>query len=42
MKEIKAYVRPSRIEWVLSQLELAGVPGMTVIDVWQNFYFRYK
>lgn len=33
MKEIKAYIRPSMADRVISGLELAGVPGMTVIDV---------
>lgn len=33
MKEIKAYIRPSMADRVISSLELAGVPGMTVIDV---------
>ena len=33
MKEIKAYIRPSMADRVISALELAGVPGMTVIDV---------
>ncbi|MCJ7555136.1 MAG: P-II family nitrogen regulator [Ignavibacteriaceae bacterium] len=33
MKEIKAYIRPSMAEKVISALELADVPGMTVIDV---------
>jgi len=33
MKEIKAYIRPSMIERVISALEIAGVPGMTIIDV---------
>jgi len=33
MKEIKAYIRPSMADRVISTLELAGVPGMTVIDV---------
>jgi nitrogen regulatory protein P-II 1 len=33
MKEIKAYIRPSMAERVISALEIAGVSGMTVIDV---------
>jgi nitrogen regulatory protein P-II 1 len=33
MKEIKAYIRPSMADRVISALELAEVPGMTVIDV---------
>jgi nitrogen regulatory protein PII len=33
VKEIKAYIRPSMADRVISALELAGVPGMTVIDV---------
>lgn len=33
MKEIKAYIRPSMADRVISALELADVPGMTVIDV---------
>lgn len=33
MKEIKAYIRPEMADRVISALELAGVPGMTVIDV---------
>ncbi len=33
MKEIKAYIRPSMADRVISALESAGVPGMTVIDV---------
>ena len=33
MKEIKAYIRPSMADRVISALELAGVPGMTIIDV---------
>ena len=33
MKEIKAYIRPKMAERVLSALEIAGVKGMTVIDV---------
>jgi nitrogen regulatory protein PII len=33
MKEIKAYIRPSMADRVISALELAGIPGMTVIDV---------
>jgi len=33
MKEIKAYIRPSMVERVISALEIAGVPGMTIIDV---------
>ena len=33
MKEIKAYLRPERAEEVISELELNGAKGMTVIDV---------
>lgn len=33
MKEIKAYIRPEMIDRVISELERAGVKGMTVIDV---------
>ena len=33
MKEIKAYIRPEMAERVLSGLEIAGVKGMTVINV---------
>ena len=33
MKEIKAYIRPSMADRVISALELAGVSGMTIIDV---------
>lgn len=33
MIEIKAYIRPSMADRVISALEIAGVPGMTVIDV---------
>lgn len=33
MKEIKAYIRPEMADRVLSALEIAGVKGMTVIDV---------
>jgi nitrogen regulatory protein P-II 1 len=33
MKEIKAYIRPSIAERVISALEIAGVSGMTIIDV---------
>jgi len=33
MKEIKAYIRPEMADRVLSALEIAGVRGMTVIDV---------
>lgn len=33
MKEIKAYIRPSMADRVIAALELAGVPGMTIIDV---------
>lgn len=33
MKEIKAFIRPTMADRVISALELAGVPGMTVIDV---------
>ena len=33
MKEIKAYVRPELAEKVISELELNGLNGMTVIDV---------
>ncbi|UCH63125.1 MAG: P-II family nitrogen regulator [Fidelibacterota bacterium] len=34
MKEIKAYVRPDRIDDVILALEAKGVQGMTVIDVY--------
>ena len=33
MKEIKAYIRPDRIEEVVDALEEAGISGMTVIQV---------
>jgi nitrogen regulatory protein P-II 1 len=33
MKEIKAYIRPELADRVISELESAGVKGMTVIDV---------
>lgn len=33
MKQIKAYVRPEKTEEVISELELNGAEGMTVIDV---------
>ena len=33
MKEIKAYIRPKMADRVFSALELAGVKGMTIIDV---------
>ena len=33
MKEIKAYVRPDKAEEVISELEINGSKGMTVIDV---------
>ena len=33
MKEIKAYVWPEMADRVMSALEIAGVKGMTVIDV---------
>ncbi|MBK6912459.1 MAG: P-II family nitrogen regulator [Ignavibacteriales bacterium] len=33
MKEIKAYIRPSVADRVISALEIAGTKGMTVIDV---------
>ncbi len=33
MKEIKAYVRPEKAEEVITELELNGSRGMTVIDV---------
>lgn len=33
MKEIKAYVRPEKAEEVITELEVNGVKGMTVIDV---------
>jgi nitrogen regulatory protein PII len=33
MKELKAYIRPSIADRVISALEIAGVPGMTIIDV---------
>ncbi len=32
MKEIKAYIRHSRADVVISELENAGVKGMTVLD----------
>lgn len=33
MKEIKADIRPSMADGVISALELADLPGMTIIDV---------
>ncbi|GIK61871.1 MAG: P-II family nitrogen regulator [Ignavibacteriota bacterium] len=33
MKEIKAYIRPDMADRVISSLELAGIKGMTIIDV---------
>ena len=33
MKEIKAYIRPDMADRVLSELEIAGVTGMTIINV---------
>ena len=33
MKEIKAYIRPEIADRTLSALEMAGVKGMTIIDV---------
>ncbi len=33
MKEIKSYIRPDMADRVLSALEIAGVKGMTIIDV---------
>jgi nitrogen regulatory protein PII len=33
MKEIKAYIRPSMGDRVISELEASGIKGMTVIDV---------
>ncbi|PKL81628.1 MAG: transcriptional regulator [Ignavibacteriae bacterium HGW-Ignavibacteriae-3] len=33
MKEIKAYIRPDKAEKVIFELEIAGVKGMTVINV---------
>lgn len=33
MKEVKAYIRPSMADRVISALEQAGIKGMTVIDV---------
>jgi len=33
MKEIKAYIRPERVDKVISELELAGAKGMTIINV---------
>ncbi len=33
MKEIKAYIRPEMADRTLSALEMAGVKGMTIIDV---------
>lgn len=32
MKEIKAYIRLDRIDFVIEQLEQAGVTGMTIIN----------
>ena len=34
MKEIKAYIRPDRVDDVILALEEKGVQGMTVIDVY--------
>jgi nitrogen regulatory protein P-II 1 len=33
MKEIKAYVRPGMADRVISELESAGIKGMTILDV---------
>ncbi len=33
MKEIKAYVRPDKIDNVIHELEFGGAKGMTIIDV---------
>ncbi len=33
MKEVKAYVRPELAEKVITELEISGLNGMTVIDV---------
>lgn len=33
MKEIKAYIRPEKIDAVIHELEIAGTRGMTIIDV---------
>ncbi len=34
MKEIKAYIRPDRVDDVILALENEGVQGMTVLDVY--------
>jgi len=33
MKEVKAYVRPVKAEEIITELEVNGLKGMTVIDV---------
>ncbi len=33
MKEIKAYIRPERVDDVILALEKEGIQGMTIIDV---------
>lgn len=33
MKEIKAYIRPYRIDEIIQELENQGVPGITVVEV---------
>jgi len=33
MKEIKAYIRPEIANRVISELESAGIKGMTILDV---------
>ena len=33
MKEIKAYIRPNRLDKVIRDLEQAGVPGITIVEV---------
>jgi len=33
MKEIKAYIRPDRLDEVVRALEEAGAPGITVVEV---------
>jgi nitrogen regulatory protein P-II 1 len=33
LKEIKAYIRPFRLEEIIRQLEEHGVPGITVLEV---------
>lgn len=33
MKEIKAYIRRDKVNLVIEELEKAGVPGITVVDV---------